>query len=220
MPLENEEQWMTTDPLVGLSEEEVRSRLEKYGANKLVGAKSRSLLERIFSQINNVLIYVLIVAAVISGLLGELVDSIIIGLVVVINAIVGVIQESKAEEALEALKSMATPKALVRRNGEQQEIPSEDVVPGDVIVLDAGRYVPCDIRLMESANLKIDEAALTGESVPVDKDAEFHWKSYIAHWRSEKHGVHVDAHNIWTCDRYCCRNGYGDRNWKSCRNAR
>ena len=104
MPLENEEQWMTTDPIAGLSEEEVRSRLEKYGANQLVGAKSRSLLERIFSQINNVLIYVLIAAAVISGLLGELVDSIIIGLVVVINAVVGVVQESKAEEALRSLE--------------------------------------------------------------------------------------------------------------------
>lgn len=173
MPLENEEQWMATDPLVGLNEEEAQSRLEQYGANKLAGAKSKSLLERIFAQINNVLIYVLIVAAILSGLLGELVDSIIIGLVVVINAIVGLIQESKAEEALEALKSMATPKALVRRNGEQQEIPSENVVPGDVILLDAGRYVPCDMRLVESANLKIDEAALTGESVPVDKDAGF-----------------------------------------------
>lgn len=173
MRLENEEQWMTTDPTVGLRDEEVQSRLEKYGSNQLAGAKSRSLLERIFSQINNILIYVLIVAAVISGLLGELVDSIIIGLVVVINAVVGVVQESKAEEALEALKNMSTPKALVRRNGEQMEISSEEVVPGDVILLDAGRFVPCDIRLIETANLKIDEAALTGESVPVDKDADF-----------------------------------------------
>lgn len=173
MPLESEEQWMTTDPAVGLSEGEVQSRLEKNGANQLVGSKSRSLFERIFSQINNVLIYVLIVAAIISGLLGELVDSIIIGLVVVINAVVGVVQESKAEEALEALKNMSTPKALVIRNGEQKEIPSEEVVPGDVVLLDAGRYVPCDIRLIEAVNLKIDEAALTGESVPVDKDAEF-----------------------------------------------
>jgi len=173
MPLESDEQLMTTDPTNGLSEEEVRSKLEKHGSNQLVGAKSRSLFERIFSQINNILIYVLIAAAIISGLLGELVDSIIIGLVVVINAVVGVVQESKAEEALEALKNMSTPKALVRRNGEQKEIPSEEVVPGDIIVLDAGRYVPCDIRLIEAVNLKIDEAALTGESVPVDKDADF-----------------------------------------------
>lgn len=173
MSLENEKQWGTTDPKVGLSEVEAQKRLEEIGANKLVGTKARSLFERIFSQINNVLIYLLIVAAVISGVLGEYVDSIIIGLVIVINAIVGLIQESKAKAALEALKSMATPHALVLRNGEQKEIPSEDVVPGDIIVLDAGRYVPCDMRLVESANLKVDEAALTGESVPVDKDANF-----------------------------------------------
>ncbi|MHA6261134.1 cation-translocating P-type ATPase [Sporosarcina sp. CAU 1771] len=173
MQSENNEQWMATDPMVGLSEVEARKRLEKYGENKLQGTKGRSLLVRIFSQINNVLIYVLIVAAVISGLLGELVDSVIIGLVVVINAVVGVIQESKAEEALEALKNMSTPKALVLRDGEQMEIPSEEVVPGDVVVLDAGRYVPCDIQLIKTANLKVDEAALTGESVPVDKDADF-----------------------------------------------
>ena len=100
-------------------------------------------------------------------------DSIIIGLVVIINAVVGVVQESKAEEALQALKNMAVPKALVRRDGVQKEIPSEEVVPGDVILLDAGRYVPCDICLIETVNLKIEEAALTGESVPVDKNAHF-----------------------------------------------
>ncbi len=170
---ENEEKLLTTDPVVGLSEQQARNRLKRLGANKLVGAKSRSLLQRIFSQINNVLIYLLIVAAIISGLLGEYVDSIIIGLVIVINAVVGLIQESKAEDALHALKSMATPNAVVRRDGTQQEISSEDVVPGDIIVLDAGRYVPCDIQLIETANLKIDEAALTGESVPVEKDADF-----------------------------------------------
>lgn len=173
MLVDNDEQWITTDPLVGLSEEEARIQLEKVGANKLLGTKKASLLQRIFSQINNVLIYLLIVAAVISGLLGEFVDAIIIGLVIIINAVVGLIQESKAEDALEALKSMAMPNAIVIRNGKQVEIPSEEVVPGDVIVLDAGRYVPCDMKIIESANLKIDESALTGESVPVDKDADF-----------------------------------------------
>ncbi|MEK4404077.1 cation-translocating P-type ATPase [Sporosarcina sp. FSL K6-6792] len=167
------EQLMDTDVEFGLSEEEVNKRLDEYGANKLTGSKSRTLIQRIFAQINNVLIYVLIVAAVISGILGEVADSIIIGLVVIINAVVGVVQESKAEEALQALKNMAVPKALVRREGVKQEIPSEEVVPGDVILLDAGRYVPCDIRLIESVNLKIEEAALTGESVPVEKDAHF-----------------------------------------------
>jgi len=169
----DEKIWKATDSSVGLSEEEARNRLAKYGTNELVAVKRRRLLERIFAQINNVLIYVLIAAAVISGLLGELVDSMIIGVVVVINAIVGVVQETKAEDALKALKNMSTPKAVVRRDGEQKEIPSEEVVPGDLIVLDAGRYVPCDIHLVEAINLQIDEAALTGESVPVNKDADF-----------------------------------------------
>ena len=173
MLIENDGGMIATDPKVGLSEEEAQIRLEKIGANKLVGAKSHSLIEKIFSQINNVLIYLLIVAAVISGILGEFVDSIIIGLVIIINAIVGLVQESKAEDALDALKNMATPNAVVRRNGIQQEISSEDVVPGDVILLDSGRYVPCDMKIVESVNLKIDESALTGESVPVDKDAAF-----------------------------------------------
>lgn len=167
------DQFFDTNIEIGLSEIEARKRLGEFGANKLTGTKSRSLFQRIFAQINNVLIYVLIVAAVISGILGEMADSIIIGLVVIINAVVGVIQESKAEDALRALKNMAVPKALVRRDGVQKEIPSEEVVQGDVILLDAGRYVPCDIRLIETVNLKIEEAALTGESVPVEKDSHF-----------------------------------------------
>ncbi|WP_413056988.1 cation-translocating P-type ATPase [Sporosarcina sp. 179-K 3D1 HS] len=167
------EEWMTTDPQKGLSAELAQNHLGKFGPNKLAGGKKRTFLAKLFAQIHNILIYVLLVAAITSGLLGEWADAIIIGIVIVINAIVGVVQESKAEEALEALKNMAIPKALVRRDGIQQEIPAEEVVPGDIVLLDAGRYVPCDIQLIETANLKIEEAALTGESVPVDKDAEF-----------------------------------------------
>ncbi|WP_445683294.1 cation-translocating P-type ATPase [Sporosarcina sp. FSL W7-1349] len=166
-------EWMKTDPQLGLRSEDAKNNLEKYGPNKLAGGKKRTFLAKLFAQIHNVLIYVLLVAAIISGILGEWADAIIIGIVVVINAIVGVVQESKAEEALEALKNMAIPKALIRRDGVQREIPSEEVVPGDIVLLDAGRYVPCDIRLIETANLKIEEAALTGESVPVEKDADF-----------------------------------------------
>jgi P-type Ca2+ transporter type 2C len=162
-----------TNPTVGLSEDEAARKLKEFGPNKLKGSKRVSIFQRLFAQINNALIYVLIIASIISGFLGEITDSIIIGAVVVINAIVGVIQESKAEEALEALKNMSTPKALVRREGKQREISSEDVVVGDIIILDAGRYIPCDLKLVESVNLKVEEAVLTGESVPVDKNADF-----------------------------------------------
>ncbi|AVQ39829.1 calcium-translocating P-type ATPase, PMCA-type [Clostridium botulinum] len=163
---------LAVDPSKGLSSEEVEKRKEKHGLNKLNSKKQKSLLKMFFEQLNDILIYILLAAAIISGVLGEISDALIIGIVVIINTVIGVVQESKAEKALEALKQLSTPKALVKRNGENIEIPSEDVVPGDVIVLDAGRYVPCDLRLIETANLKIEESALTGESVPVEKHAE------------------------------------------------
>ena len=118
------------------------------------------------------MIYILIAAAVISGIMGEISDSIIILIVILINATIGVVQESKAEKALEALKELSTPKALVKRNGELIEIPSEEVVTGDIVIIDAGRYIPADLRLIETANLQIEESAFTGESVPAEKDAK------------------------------------------------
>ncbi|WP_410984428.1 cation-translocating P-type ATPase [Bacillus cereus] len=165
---------LETNEQHGLTNEIVQSRLKKYGRNELITKQKRTLWQRIFFQINDVLVYVLLIAALISAFVGEWADASIIFLVVVLNAAIGVIQESKAEQALEALKKMATPKAIVKRDGELKEIPSEDVVPGDIIMLDAGRYIPCDLRLIETANLKIEESALTGESVPVDKDSMYH----------------------------------------------
>lgn len=163
---------LTVDPLSGLTPEEAKARLSKYGENKLASKKGKTLFQLFLAQLNDVMIYILLAAALISGLLGEISDAVIIALVILINAIVGVIQESKAEKALEALKELSTPKAVVKRDGELVEIPSEEVVPGDIVVIDAGRYIPCDLRLIETANLKIEESALTGESVPVDKDAD------------------------------------------------
>jgi Ca2+-transporting ATPase len=162
---------VNTDPQNGLSTEEVEKRKEKYGPNQLEAKPPKSLIRKLFDQINDPLIYILLAAAVISGLLGEISDAVIIAIVIIINAVVGVIQESKAEKALDALKKLSTPKAIVKRNGQLTEIQSEDIVPGDIIIIDAGRYIPCDLRLIESANLQIEESALTGESVPVDKDA-------------------------------------------------
>lgn len=163
---------ISADAINGLSSEEVAKRKEQYGLNELTAKEGKSLIRMFFEQLNDVLIYILLGAALISGFLGETADAIIIAFVIILNAVIGVIQESKAEKALEALKKLSTPKAIVKRDGELKEIPSEEVVPGDIIILDAGRYVPCDIRLIETANLKIEESALTGESVPVEKDAE------------------------------------------------
>ncbi|MED1510201.1 cation-translocating P-type ATPase [Bacillus proteolyticus] len=165
---------LETNEQHGLTDEIVNERLKQYGSNELATKQKRTLWQRIFAQINDVLVYVLIIAALISAFVGEWADASIIALVVVLNAVIGVIQESKAEQALEALKKMATPKAIVKRDGELKEIPSEHVVPGDIVMLDAGRYIPCDLRLIETANLKVEESALTGESVPVDKDAVYH----------------------------------------------
>lgn len=159
------------NPAVGLSEEEVKLRLEKYGLNQLKGKPKKSVVTLFLSQLKDMLIYVLLGAAVITFFIGEYADTIIILLVVILNALIGVIQEYKAGKAVEALQKMTTPRSLVRRSGETKEINSEFVVPGDIVILDAGRYVPADLRLIDSANLQIEESALTGESVPSSKAA-------------------------------------------------
>ncbi|NLK97299.1 MAG: cation-translocating P-type ATPase, partial [Epulopiscium sp.] len=142
-----------------------------YGQNKLKGKPKKSLISLFFAQLKDMLIYVLLSAAVITVVIGEYVDAIIILLVVILNAVIGVVQEYKAEKAIEALQKMTTPKSLVRRDGEIKEISSEQIVPGDIVIIDTGRFIPADLRLIESANLQIEESALTGESVPTDKDA-------------------------------------------------
>ncbi len=162
---------LDVNPFLGLSEKEAKARLEKYGRNKLKEKTRQSLVALFFTQLKDMLIYVLLGAAVITIVIGEYVDSIIIFSVVVINAVIGMIQEYKASKALEALQQMTALKSLVKRGGVIKEIPSEEIVPGDIIIIDAGRYIPADLRLIESVNLQIEESALTGESVPVDKNA-------------------------------------------------
>ncbi|SJZ85706.1 cation-translocating P-type ATPase [Garciella nitratireducens] len=160
------------NPEIGLSEEEAKKRLEKYGENKLKSKPKKSTWKLFLEQLQDMLIYVLLASTLITLAIGEYVDAFIILFVVLLNAVIGVVQESKAEKAIEALQQMTTPKSLVRRNGEVKEINSEEIVPGDIVILDAGRYVPADIRLLESVNLQIEESALTGESVPSDKNAK------------------------------------------------
>ena len=155
----------------GLSGQEAIKRSEIYGPNRLEGGKEKSLLLMALEQLKDFLVIILIVAAVISIFLGESLEGIAILAIVVLNTFLGVYQENKASNALKALKEMASPHAKVLRDGQVVEIASQDVVPGDLVILDAGDYIPADLRLVETINLKIDEAALTGESVPVEKDA-------------------------------------------------
>ncbi len=167
---------LNVNPKEGLTNEEVAKRIERYGQNKLKGKPKKTLLQLFLAQLKDMLIYVLIGAAVINIIAHwphGWTDALIILSVVLINALVGVVQESKAEKALEALQQMTTPKSLVRRNSEVIEINSEDLVPGDILIIDAGRFIPADVRLIESANLQIEESALTGESVPSEKNANF-----------------------------------------------
>ena len=160
----------------GLSSQEAASRLEKYGANTLQEGKKKSLLEKFVDQFKDFMILVLLVAAVVSMFAHsgdpDPTDAIIILAVVLLNAVLGVFQESKAEEAIEALKKMASPVASVLRDGHVEHIKGEDIVVGDVVILEAGDVVPADMRLFDVNTVKIEESALTGESVPVDKDLE------------------------------------------------
>lgn len=171
MSAEDVLQQLRVDAAAGLTDAEAAARLEKYGANSLRSKPKKSLIALFFGQLRDMLIYVLLGAAAITLVIGKYTDAVIILLVVILNAVIGVFQEYKAEKAIEALQKMTVPKALVRRNGETHEIESKDVVPGDIVVLDAGRYVPADLRLIKSVNLQIEESALTGESVPSEKRA-------------------------------------------------
>jgi Ca2+-transporting ATPase len=153
----------------GLSPDDARERLAEYGFNELKEKKKQTPLLMFLNQFKDFMILVLIVAAVISGFIGEVSDTLAIVVIVVLNAVVGFIQEYRAEKAMAALKKMAAPTATVIRDGMPVSIAASEIVPGDMVSLEAGRIVPADLRLMESARLKVEEATLTGESVPVEK---------------------------------------------------
>ena len=169
--VESVEKELSTTCKLGLSPEQVKQLQEKDGPNSLASKKKTSLFQRFIAQFKDFMIIVLIVAALLSGFVAqEWTDAAIIMIVVILNAVLGVFQEARSEEAINALKKMATPNAHVRRNGQVVEIPSTQLVQGDIVLLEAGDVVPADLRLTVTKSLKIEESALTGESVPVDKE--------------------------------------------------
>ena len=159
-----------TDAVRGLSGSEAAVRLNRHGLNELVDRGQKSPWAILWEQMTALMVIILIVAAVASAALGDWKDAIAILTIVILNAILGFSQEYRAEKAMAALKRMSTPLVRIRRDGQVREISSRELVPGDVVLLEAGNVVPADLRLMESANLRIQEAALTGESEPVEKD--------------------------------------------------
>ena len=168
---------LNTDKEKGLSNSEVEEKRKKYGYNELKEGKKKSTFIKFLEQFKDFMIIILIIAAIISGIVGYIqgegiTDSIIIMIVVIANAIIGVMQENKAEKSLEALKKLSSYSAKVLRNGHIDVIASRDLVPGDIVVLETGDYVPADIRLIEAVNQKAQEASLTGESVPVEKNTK------------------------------------------------
>ena len=164
---------LETDPDRGLSEKEAAKRYEANGPNELKEAKKKSALESFLEQLNDPLIYVLMAAAMISLLLHEISDAAIIAVVVCMNAVVGMIQEGKAQRALDSLKKLTSPRAYCIRDGKEKEIAASQLVPGDVVCLEAGCQIPADLRLTRTSGLKVEESALTGESVPIEKSAGY-----------------------------------------------
>src|SRR4030043_600671 len=163
----------------GLPSEEAASRLQSYGPNQLDEAPGVTFWQMLLDQFKSFVVLMLIAAAIISSILGDIEEAAAILAIVILNATLGVVQERRAEQALAALKKLAAPEAQVVRDGQRQPVPSAQLVPGDIVLLEAGNYIPADIRLLEAANLRIEEAALTGESVPVQKDANIRLEADI-----------------------------------------
>ena len=170
-------QKLKTNYQYGLTNEEIEKRFQEYGENKLEDKHKESLLVKFFKQFNDFMIIILIIASIVSAVISKIegsndyLDSIIIIAIVVFNAIMGIVQEAKAEKSLEALKKMTAPRVKVKREGKVREIKSSELVPGDIVVLEAGHFVPADCRLINAYNLKVEESSLTGETVPVEKNA-------------------------------------------------
>src|SRR5499433_1663427 len=163
---------LTTDVEKGLDAGEASSRLQKYGPNRLPEGKKRGPFMRFLSQFNNILVYVLLAAGFIKLMLSLWVDAAIILAVVVLNALLGFLQEGQAEKALDSIRNMLSAEARTVRGGDTRMVPAEQLVPGDIVILESGDKIPADLRLIDAKNLRTEEAALTGESVPADKGTD------------------------------------------------
>ena len=173
----------------GLSSTKVEANLLEFGINELQEGKRRSNLNLFIGQFKDLMILILLAAAIVSGFLGEATDAIVILVIVFLNAVIGFFQEFHAEKAIQALKKMAETKARVIREGKCKWLPARDLVPGDLVMLEAGNAVPADIRIIESVNLKIEEASLTGESHPIDKITEALELEDLPLGDKKKHGI-------------------------------
>ena len=191
-----------------------RSR-EKCGWNELAEGKKKSILQIFFEQYKDFLVLILIASAVISGMLGDVESAAVIVIVITINAILGTVQTVKAEQSLQSLKKLSGPEAKVLRDGVAVQLPARELVVGDVILLEAGDMIPADGRLIENASLKVDESALTGESLAVEKSMDTILDRSTT-WRSDKHAVFRKLCHIWAWQSSCNGCRYADRGWKDC----
>jgi Ca2+-transporting ATPase len=163
---------LQVDPQVGLCKDVVATRQARFGPNQIAETSRRGPWRILLGQFTDFMILVLIAAAIISGVVGEPQDTIAIVVIVLLNAVIGALQEFRAERAVAALRAMAAPEARVRRDGEVLDLPAVQLVPGDIVLLEAGMIMPADLRLLDASELKLNEAALTGESQAIDKHPE------------------------------------------------
>ncbi len=171
LPLSEISALLNTTPS-GIDNVSATQRLTEYGKNKITDKKKKTVVQMLLHQLTDFMILILIAAALISGILGDITDTVIILAIIIINAVVGFIQEYRADKAMEALKSMAASNARILREGKTIEVTASDLVPGDVVLLEAGNIIPADVRFFETHQIKVDESALTGESHNIEKNPD------------------------------------------------
>ena len=203
----------------GLTNDEVKKRQEQYGFNELAEGKRKSTVQVFFEQFKDFLVIILIVAALISAFLGEIESTIVIMVVVILNAILGTVQHVKAEQSLNSLKALSSPIAKVFRDGQMIEIPSREIVVGDILYLDAGDYVSADGRLIENHSLQINESSLTGESLAVTKSIEPIAEKDVS-IGDKKYGLFRKLCYGWKRNRCSYCYWYENGNWENCQFAR